>query len=127
MKRLIAVAVVIAVSLIVVGVASAQIRTTIDHRGTDFTNPSDAMVFGVLDTPKAKCRSGRTLKLLVPHVPGKGGGFELVDTDRSSHAGTWAFRANLLGVSSARIRVGEKKLGHGNGTCAAATRTIAFI
>jgi hypothetical protein len=67
------------------------------------------------------------MKLLVRHVPGKGGGFELADTDRTGNAGGWAFRANLLGVTSARIRVAEKKLGHGNGTCAAAERLIRFV
>jgi hypothetical protein len=126
MKRVAAIAAVLVAGFAIAGVASAQIKTTIDVRDNDSSDASDAVLLGVLDSPKAKCESGRTMKLLVRHVPGKGGGFELADIDRTSHAGAWAFRANLLGVSSARIRVAEKKLGHGNGTWAATQRRIRF-
>jgi hypothetical protein len=125
-KRVIAVVAVAVAGLVIVGVASAQIKTTIDHRDTDSSDARDAVLLGVLDSPKAKCESGRAMKLLVHHTPGKGGGFELADTDRSSHAGGWALRANLLDVDTARIRVAEKKLGHGNGTCAATQLRIGF-
>ena len=127
MKRIVVVAAtVVAVSLILAAVASARVATTIDVRGVEDSDPGDSVLFGVLDSSKGKCRSGRSMRLLVRRVPGKGGGFELADTARSSRSGGWGFRADLFGVINARIRVSEKKLGHGKGTCAAATRTIAF-
>jgi hypothetical protein len=125
MKRVVLVVAVLVAGLAMAGAASAQIKTTVHLRAADLTNARNAVVLGVLDSPKAKCRSGRTMKLLVHHVD-KGAGFALADIDRTSDAGGWAFRANLFGIDRARIRVAEKRLGHGNGTCAATQRLIRF-
>jgi hypothetical protein len=127
MKRIVVVAAtVVAVSLIVAAVASARVETTIEFRDSSGA-PGDRLLFGTVDSPQGKCRSGRTVKVFVRRLPGKGGGpLELLDTDRTSRHGAWAVRGNLFGVPSAEIRVANKRLGHGKGRCAAATLPIKF-
>jgi hypothetical protein len=127
MKRVAAVAAVVTVSLAVAGIASARVATTIEFRDTSGA-PGDRVMFGTVDSPQGKCRSGRTVKVFVRRISAKGGGqLELLDTDRTSRHGAWAVRGNLFGVPSAEIRVPKKNLGHGKGRCAAATEHVEFV
>jgi hypothetical protein len=127
MKRVAAIAVVVAVSLALAGIASARVATTIEFRDTSGA-PGDRLMFGTVDSSQGKCRAGRTVKVFVRRISKKGGGqLELLDTDRTSRHGAWAVRGNLFGVPSAEIRVPEKGLGHGNGRCAAATEHVEFV
>src|SRR5262245_5296991 len=73
MKQVVAAAAVVAVALAVAGVASARVATTVELRDTS-GGPGDRVLFGTVDSPQGKCRSGRTVRVFVRRLPGKGGG-----------------------------------------------------
>ena len=130
MKRVVAVVAVVAASFTIAGVASARVPTTINF--SEFLGPdsTDVLAVGSLDSPKAKCKAGRTVKFFVFRILMKRQGPVerrfLVDIDRSSHFGAWAVRGNVLGATGGEVTVTKKKLGHGQGSCAAAKLPLKF-
>jgi hypothetical protein len=130
MKRVVAVLAVVAAGLLIVGVASARVPTTINFSEFLGADSTDILAVGSIDSPKAKCKSGRTVKFFVFRILMKQRGpvetRQLVDIDRSSHFGAWAVRGDILGATGGEISVTKKKLGHGQGSCAAAKRLLKF-
>ena len=72
------------------------------------------LVYGTLESDKARCESARSMQFLSNQT----GAFEPLDTDRSSRNGAWSFDVDIDDVDTAKIKVARATAG--NDTCRAA-------
>ena len=119
MRKLLAAGAVCALTLAFAAGAGARANhpTHIQILGSD-TGTRHLVLFGDLDTVK-KCRGDRLVKVLVKRATstkqaGKGGGFELADTDRSSDGGAWAFEYDTTDVIESKVKVTSANAGNDN-------------
>jgi hypothetical protein len=96
-----------------------EVPTKINFLGTVGPN-SDLRLLGDLDTNR-KCRGAREMGLF--RVTNNG--FRLVDADRSSFNGGWAFRADLSGAPDIVIKAKKDTRNRGNVVCKAATLALS--
>lgn len=111
MKRL-SLSMLVAVALVVVGGQTAAARETFP---TDVSVigvlPGDGgfvFIAGIIESPKAKCLGGRTVKAIAKFANGSK---VLVDVDQTSAAGAWAVIGNFGGADQAKIKVTKSKIG----------------
>ena len=112
MKRVsLGVAAVTAALALAGGAATAHntsLATTIAIDGNTLFDADHFLFYGHLESSRANCLKGRTVKLLVE----RGGETMALDTDRSSRKGAWAVISSFeAGDSNSRVKVTRKNIG----------------
>jgi hypothetical protein len=105
--------------------AAAKYQTDVTVLGGGPSPTGGFIAFGVLESEHAKCVGGRKLSYLIPPPSKRRGGAEMIDSDRSSTNGAWAFEEQGSPTGQEHIVVQKKVLKDGSvckGTDYALTR-----
>jgi hypothetical protein len=111
MKRTIVIALATGGLLVLVaGAASAatHYNTQVQIVGSSDRPATDDIVFGTVESSKAKCVAGRQVKVYKTGASGR----TLVDKARAGENGAWAARGDFSGAASAKAVATRKAFGH---------------
>ena len=95
------------VSVSQLGAHTTSYPTTIGHR--HFTGyPGNALLSGLVESPKDRCVPGRTVELIVERPSGDR---IVMDSTRSSRKGAYGLRGEFNGDDEARVKVTRRNVG----------------